>query len=44
MWTAITFMVDFLNIFSSRINLHKFEIILQEWNTMLPTQIARRSA
>ena len=26
------------------INLHKSELILQEWNAMLPAQIARRSA
>jgi len=44
MWTAITFMVDLLNLFSGMINLHKSELILQEWNAMLPAQIARRSA
>jgi len=44
MWPAITFMVDLLNLFSSRINLHKSELILQEWNAMLPAQIARLSA
>jgi len=44
MWTANTFMVDLVNLFSGRINLHKSELILQEWNTMLPAQIARRSA
>jgi len=43
-WTAITFMVDLLNVFSGRINLHKSKLILQEWNAMLPAQIARRSA
>jgi len=44
MWTGNTFLVNLLSLFSGRINLHKFELILEEWNAMLPTQIARRSA
>jgi len=44
MWTANTFMVHLLNLFSGRINLHKSELILEEWNAMLPSQIARLSA
>jgi len=44
MWTAITFMADLLNLFSGRNNLHKSELILQEWNAMLPAQIAHQSA
>jgi len=34
MWTAHTYMVDLLNLFSGRINLHKSELIVQEWNAM----------
>jgi len=44
MWTANTLMVHLSNLFSGRINLHKSEVILEEWNAMLPAQIARRSA
>jgi len=44
MWTAITFTDDLLNLLSGRSNLHKSELILQEWNAILPAQIARRSA
>ena len=44
MWTANTFMVDLLNLFSSRINFHKSELILEERNARLPAHIARRSA
>jgi len=43
MWTAKIFLVDLLNFFSGRINLHKSELILKEWNAMLPAKIARRS-
>jgi len=34
MWAANTLMVDLLNLFSDRINLHKSELIVQEWNAM----------
>jgi len=44
MWTANRFMVDLLNLLSGRINSHKSELILEEWNVKLPAQIARRSA
>ena len=44
MWTANTFMVHLLNIFSGRVILHNSELIVEEWNAMLPSQITRRSA
>jgi len=47
LWTANTFMVDRLNLFSGRIDSHEksiLELILEEWNAMLLAQISRRSA
>jgi len=44
MWSANTFMVHLLSLFSGRVNLHNSELILEEWNAMLPSQITRRSA
>jgi len=44
MWTANAFMVHLLNLFSGRVSLHNSELILEEWNAMLPSQITRRSA
>ena len=33
-----------LSLFSGRVNLHNSELILEEWNAMLRSQITRRSA
>jgi len=37
-------MFDLFNLLSGKTNLHKSELILEEWNAMLPAQIVPWSA